>query len=147
MVVQILIITITTITTTTTVTMRINLAGEVVKLLLLLPQSVLQVLLLLLQPGHLVIVIIKPGLKVIFWILDSLSGGTSNLLLVSSPGLEVGHLPAQAGDLVLLVLHVQLHCLRKKSIKLYEHPYYWFCDIIINQSKKKQMDHLQVVLI
>ena len=45
--------------TLTTITMRINLAGEVVELLLLLPQSVLQVLLLLLQPGHLVIMIIK----------------------------------------------------------------------------------------
>ena len=125
--------------------LQTNLASEVVELLFLFPQPVLQLLLLLLQARHLITMIIIPGL--IFWILDSLSGGTSNLLLVSSPGLEVGHLPAQAGDLVLLVLHVQLHCLRKKSIKLYEHPYYWFCDIIINQSKKKQMDHLQVVLI
>ena len=49
------------VTTPTTITMRINLAGEVVKLLLLLPQSVLQVKLLLLQPGHLSIVIIKPS--------------------------------------------------------------------------------------
>ena len=46
--------------------MRTNLAGEVVELLLLLPQSVLQVLLLLLQTGHLVIVVIEPGLKIIF---------------------------------------------------------------------------------
>ena len=51
MAVQLLLIT------TITVTMRINLAGEVVQLLLLLPQSVLQVLLLLLQARHLVQII------------------------------------------------------------------------------------------
>ena len=124
MVVQILIITITTFATITitTVTMRINLAGEVVQLLLLLPQPVLQVLLLLLQARHLITMIIIPGL--IFWILDSLSGGTSNLLLVSSPGLEVGHLPPQAGDLVLLVLHVQLHCLDIRVIARLQNQFF-----------------------
>merc|ERR1719350_220591 len=61
----------------------LHLAGEVVQLLLLLPQTPLKVRLLLLEPRH--------------------------LLIVGPAGLELGDLPGQAGDLVLLVLNIQFH--------------------------------------